>query len=271
MSGSVLDVRYKLLSRQVETLYHLQAACDKFLKTGKTRLGDEGLAVLDCRRAAEVASKSLRPFAEKYADGYANDSFADFQTLEDFQRQTATVTGTLLSRLLIPGWHKEIESLIHVDAHPSGDASPSELQTAWARVPEHIRNAEELVCITYLGFVQNVLGRLRTMVLSLMWLFVAITLSVSMYPFDPRPGLNQALVVVFLAVGGLVIYVYAEMHRDTTLSRVTNTTPGELGVDFWVKMLTFGAGPFLGLVAYLFPGITDFLFSWLEPSLAAVR
>jgi hypothetical protein len=61
------------------------------------------------------------------------------------------------------------------------------------------------------------------------------------------------------------------MHRDGTLSLVTNTTPGELGIDFWIKIVGLGAGPILGLLAANFPGITGSLFSWLQPGLESIK
>jgi hypothetical protein len=61
------------------------------------------------------------------------------------------------------------------------------------------------------------------------------------------------------------------MSRDSTLSRVTNTTPGELGTEFWFRIIGFGVGPLIGLLAYIFPGITDFLFSWFQPSMTALQ
>jgi hypothetical protein len=30
------------------------------------------------------------------------------------------------------------------------------------------------------------------------------------------------------------------MHRDATLSHVTNTKPGEFGTEFWIKIVGFG-------------------------------
>jgi hypothetical protein len=271
MSGNVLDVRYKLLSRQIETLQHLHSACDKFLMTADSTLRGKSLVVLDCRDEVAKTIQTLLPFAKKYSAGYSDDDFARFQSLETLQYGIAKTVGMLFTRLLIPFWQQETESLINVDVKRSSEQSASDVQAELAHVPEHIRNAEELVCITYLGFVQNLLGRLRTIVLSCVWLSIATTLSVSTYPFDPRPGLNQALTFAFLAVGSIIIFVYADMHRDSTLSRVTNTTPGELGTDFWFRIVGFGIAPFLSLIAYLFPGLTDFVFSWLEPAAAAIR
>jgi hypothetical protein len=61
------------------------------------------------------------------------------------------------------------------------------------------------------------------------------------------------------------------MHRDSTLSHVTNTRPGELGSEFWLKIATFGFAPLLGLMTRIFPGITDFALSWLQPGISALR
>jgi len=61
------------------------------------------------------------------------------------------------------------------------------------------------------------------------------------------------------------------MHRDATLSHVTNTKPGELGSDFWFKVLGFGLAPLLGLLTTVFPSISDFVFSWLQPGLQSIK
>jgi len=61
------------------------------------------------------------------------------------------------------------------------------------------------------------------------------------------------------------------MHRDATLSHVTNTKPGELGIDFWFKILSFGIAPLFGLLTTVFPEITDFVFSWLQPGLQSIK
>jgi hypothetical protein len=61
------------------------------------------------------------------------------------------------------------------------------------------------------------------------------------------------------------------MSRDATLSHITNTLPGRLGMDFWVRLAAFGIGPLIGLLTTLFPSITDFVFSWLEPGAQALK
>lgn len=137
-----------------------------------------------------------------------------------------------------------------------------------ARLPH---NAEEFVCLNYLGFIQNVLGRLRTMAITIMVLFLASTVAMSTYPFDPRQALSAVLIALFLIVGVVIVKVYADMHRDATLSHVTNTKPGELGPEFWFKIVGFGFAPLVGLLTRVFPGITDFVFSWLQPGIASLK
>ena len=136
---------------------------------------------------------------------------------------------------------------------------------------ELIRNGEELVCLTYLGFVQNLLGRVRTIVLGGVYLFIALCIAVSSYPFDPRTLLSGILLFLFVAFGGIVIFTYADMHRDATLSHVTNTKPGELGSEFWFKVIGYGAAPLLGLLTQVFPEWSGFLFSWLQPGLSSLK
>ena len=136
---------------------------------------------------------------------------------------------------------------------------------------ELIRNAEEFVCLTYLGFIQNILGRMRTMALTVMAMLLAATVAASTYPFDPRQALSMILIVLFAITGAVIVKVYAEMHRDTTLSYVTNTNPGELGMEFWLKILGFGFAPLIGLLTRIFPGDSRLCVSWLQPGVSALK
>lgn len=128
-----------------------------------------------------------------------------------------------------------------------------------------------LVCLTYRGFAQNLLGRIRTIVLGGVYLFIALCIAVSSYPFDPRTLLSGILLCLFVAFGGVVVFTYADMHRDATLSHITNTKPGELGSEFWFKVIGYGAAPLLGLITQVFPEWSGFLFSWLQPGLSSLK
>jgi hypothetical protein len=266
MSGNVLDVRYKLLSRQLEALNHLHTSLQNHINSHTL---DEFNHVKHCMTAVNTSRNAGMKFAKWYSINFCNSNAAGLCAFEEFQEQIAATTGLLLSELLVPAWRKEKHSLTLVE--PDATDAGKNKQSSPESKEEHIRNAEELTCLTYLGFVQNILGRIRTMALAGLFLFVATTLAVSNYPFDPRPALSAVLLVLFLAFGAVIVFVYADMHRDATLSHITNTNPGELGSEFWMKIIGFGAAPLLGLITTAFPEMSGFLFSWLQPGIASLK
>jgi hypothetical protein len=269
MSGNVLDVRYKLLSRQLECLNHLHRSIVLFADPKDSAEQAAFARRSVCRTAVEATQAAGLRFAEWYSRNFNDPKAADLQRFGAFQKQVAQTTGVVLTELLIPATRTERHSLIQADPDSKSDVDrrpgPAPSRN------ELIRNAEELVCLTYLGYAQNLLGRIRTIVLGGMYLFVAATIAVSSYPFDPRPLLSGVLLSLFLAFGAVVVFVYADMHRDATLSHVTNTNPGELGSEFWFKVVGYGAAPVLGLITQIFPEWSGFLFSWLQPGLSSLK
>ncbi|MGD0162325.1 MAG: hypothetical protein ABSB39_07620 [Candidatus Sulfotelmatobacter sp.] len=267
MGGNVLEVRYKLLSRQVESLNHLRKSLDDLPRLA----GDaDTLAANKCITALDNTRKTLKLFAAWYSENYRDPNAGNLESLDNFQTSIATLSGSLLTDILLPAWHNESRSLIMEGADFDDDSSKKSVNL-YGDVPEHVRNAEELVCLPYLGFVQNMLGRIRTLVLGIISLFVSATLALAFYPFDPRNLIGGVMILLFIVLGAVICYVYADMHRNSTLSHITNTNPGELGGDFWFKLVGLGLGPVLGLLATVFPGVADFLLSWIEPSLASLK
>jgi hypothetical protein len=76
---------------------------------------------------------------------------------------------------------------------------------------------------------------------------------------------------IFFAISIVVGVVYGQMYSNPLLSRITNTNPGELGLDFWVKLGSFVFIPLLSLLSVQFPQVNDFLFSWLQPALQSIK
>ncbi len=270
MSGSILDVRYKLLSRQLESLTHLENS----LARAQADPSGAWKAQIDQSRQA------MSEFAKWYAKNWDNWRERNLTALANFQNRIAETAGYTFAKHLLPEWRKEEQSLIldfsekKTDESQESDESDKEGEDPGFTHRQrslHILNAEELVCLVYLGFVQNILGRLRTLAMQMLWLFIALSAAVATYPFDPRPALSGTMLVLFVIVGTVVVIVYAQMHRDGTLSLVTKTTPGKLGLEFWIKLVSFAAGPILGLLAANFPGLIGSLFSWLQPGLESIK
>jgi hypothetical protein len=180
--------------------------------------------------------------------------------VENLQKEMARTAGVLIRDVLTPLWLED--SALTVS---TADVVPK------TQLPVFRAMAEEYAALVYVNFLVSVLLRIRTLVICAGGLYVLIVLSLNTYPFEPHAALQTLAVVLILAMAAAVGYVYAEMHREVILSRLTSTTPGELGLDFWIKFMSAGAIPVFSLLAAQFPSINQFLFSWLEPALQALK
>jgi hypothetical protein len=163
----------------------------------------------------------------------------------------------------MPPWERETRSLIIQEAaKDAGDdsASPPPLSKC-----ECVRNAEEFVCLVYLAFIQNTLARFRFLVVGALAVFLSTVAAAALLTFDPRPAMSAALLLLFVAFASSVVSVVWQMHRNATLSYITNTKPGELGAEFWIQAIAFASGPVFALVAIAFPELSSWLFSFLQP------
>ena len=276
MSGNVLEERYRLLSRQMESTQHLQNELERW-NPSPDEAANKEIALKQLKECQEQGFQ----FAKWYVDLIAGKTPESIAPLQQYQETLAKTAGRIMGHVILPEWMKERHSLILEAAavpdrksdskEEKGSAENSGQEEKRAPLNPRLRAAEEFFVLPYLGFIQNIMGRIRTMCLSILALFVAVTLAMSSYPFDPLPVIGAIFLVLFLMVGGVVIFVYAEMHRNATLSNITNSNPGELGMDFWVRILTYGAGPLAALLTTLFPSITDFVVSFLQPGAQAIK
>jgi hypothetical protein len=268
MSGNVLAERYSLFSRQIEALRHLENQMEEWIPDdlAEARIQDALQIKIDA-----FQKNQMKDFVEWYVK-LDDDHVETVEPLRKVQEEIASIAAFVLVNILLPSWHSETDSLIFDPSRAtSNEGETNKGPRISASVPRRILAAEEFVVLPYVGFIQNILGRIRTIVLGILCLFIATTLAVSSYTFDPLPVLGGIFLAVFIIIGTTLIVIYAGMHRDATLSYITDTSPGELGGEFWRQVLTFGVGPLLGLLTTLFPSITDFVVSWLQPSTQAIK
>lgn len=277
MGGSVLEQRYKLLSRQIEAYGHLrngleQAEKDVLMNPATKELPKPPPLDKAYHEQLKACDQSQKEFVEWYLGAYKVSSITDLEPAGHYQEHLAKMAGAVCRTILTPQWRKEGQSLIQDLSQPlSENAAPDKREVSFPPIPDFQRQAEEFFALPYLGFIQNILGRVRTISIGLFWLFTTATISFVSYPFDPRPVLGGIFLLLFVLVGAVVFFVYAGMHRDTTLSHITNTTPGELGWAFWAKLAAIGIGPLLAVLTALFPAMAGFLTSWLQPSVEAIK
>jgi hypothetical protein len=272
MSGDVLAERYRLISRQLEALRHLRNRVEEWVPKNS----DEQITKANLANKIDAFQKDpnnkMEVFVQWYKNRLQDEPITTVQPLCEVQEEIASIAGLVLGTVVLPSWRTEYESLL-IDRAPKtikegeGHTGPG----IYKDIPDQVLAGEEFFVLPYLGFVQNILGRIRTIVLGSLCLFVATTLAVSSYPFDPLPVLGGIFLAVFVITGTTIVAIYAGMHRDATLSYITDTSPGELGGEFWTQVFTFGVGPLIGLLTTLFPSITDFVISWLQPSTQVIK
>ncbi len=259
LSGAGSRARAKVFSRQMESLAHL----DNELNGFEWRNRWKGRIRGSVRTTWELGNAFLEK--RHQSKDFAILNSADAKAIRIVFRDCAE---TVIEELLEPEWRDERCSLEVQTASGQGEHSHERI-TLSDSMP--VRAGEEFVCLTYVGYLQNLLGRMRTMVLSVIGLFAAIALSVGFYPFTPRPTISLSQLVLLLAIGTVVGLVFAGLDRDSTLSHITNTEPGTLGAHFWLRMASFIGVPAMGLIVSQFPEITDFVFSWIEPTMSAMK
>jgi cytosine/uracil/thiamine/allantoin permease len=75
--------------------------------------------------------------------------------------------------------------------------------------------------------------------------FVLAIVAWNSYPFEPRQLINWLFTLLLVVFCVVMIWVFAQMHRDPILSRITDKKPNELGWDFYLRVASFGAVPVL--------------------------
>jgi hypothetical protein len=157
--------------------------------------------------------------------------------------------------------------LLHKFRKVMGEAAPS----AAALHRSKVVAVEEFVALLYTTFILIVIVRMRSLVVAIGGMYIFVMLSLSIYPFQPQVGIRLSLIALLVFIVSAVGMVYAQMHRDATLSYITDTRPGELGGDFWVRISAFMVLPILSLIASQYPEIGGVLNSWIEPALGALK
>jgi hypothetical protein len=91
------------------------------------------------------------------------------------------------------------------------------------------------------------------------------------YPFQPRQVIDWLFTTLLVVLLGGVAWVFAQMYRDSILSHITRTTPNQLGIDFYIRIISFGALPLLTWLAYHFPDVGGAIFKIFQPGTEVVK
>jgi hypothetical protein len=279
--GSTLRETYKVMNRAMENMTRLLGLVENWntpmKESARYWARDQIRQTLEVRKSvykiyARILAKDKKKLSSRhtwcerlllwfYKDARKGRQLEDLMKgVESLQKEMAKTGAILINGMLKPLWDEDEMPVVSSDE-----------QIVKPPLPTYRAMAEEYVALVYVNFLVSVLLRIRTLVISAGGMYVFLVLSMNTYPFEPHPALQTLAVVLLVIMGAAVGYVYAEMHREAILSRLTSTLPGELGIDFWIKFASAAAIPVFSLLAAQFPGINQFLFSWLEPALQAMK
>ena len=254
LGANTFEDFFAVLSRQIETITALRSANPT----------SEEMWV-----AIGVVSDAVRRFSQwmqtqtvRRGVTFTNDLVAHLRAL---QRDLASACTHML---------RDLNREWNLEARPAWDTSGAPREKADcddASLPLPVRLGEDFVCLFYFNFISSVFTRMRALVLAIAGLYVFVLLSFSSYPFEPTSTFHTVMIFLLVFIGVVVAIVYGQADKDATISRVTNTDVGKLGVEFWLRLAAFVSVPLLSLIAAKFPEIGGFLFSWLEPASQAFR
>lgn len=135
--------------------------------------------------------------------------------------------------------------------------------------PAWVGRAEELAATQLVNYLSQFFLQLRSLMLSGLVCSSLLLLAATCYPFHPERLLLVFLLGLVGAGVAAVMYVFVDMSRDETVSRVAKTTPGRLSLDSGVlsPLVTYVL-PTLGILTAQLSGT----FRWaLEPILRVVK
>lgn len=214
----------------------------------------------------EAACYSDTTISRLNSDIPGKETVVDLCYIHGIELSYAEMGKLLLEDPLLPYWKTKrtgyIDSIESTAAKAGLDSKPSQTEG-----PLYVRLAEEFLVIRYVAFIRTVLVNIRQLMLFVSSAFVFAIVAWNSYPFQPHQQIDWCftILMIFLTIG--FISVFAQMHRNPILSRITSTKPNELGTDFYIRLLTFGAVPVLTWLAYQFPSLGGTIFRILQPSL----
>jgi hypothetical protein len=189
------------------------------------------------------------------------------KVLESFRLLQAKLANAASGALIYANQQWKEEQYVPPAPQSDGKGAPVEPPAKDAT----LRAIEHFLCLFYVNIILVPLRRLQTLILAMAGVFVFVLLSYSSYPFESRESFHVLLISIFFVISLVVGIVYGQMYSNPLLGRITSATPGELGLDFWVRLGTFVFIPLLSLLSVQFPEINSFLFSWLQPALQSIK
>ncbi len=173
-------------------------------------------------------------------------------------------------KVVISGGPESLEALLReVFANERDNGSPKEIE-ARNKLEEVFRQAcvdlrshagepdvLQFLALRVAAWLRYVFAHMRCCLIGALTCGLLALVGVTAYEFQPKHFVSLAIWLSLAAAVGLTLLVFLQMDRNSTLSRIGETTPGKVSFDtaFWTKIFTYVGIPALGLIATQFPEV----------------
>jgi hypothetical protein len=176
-------------------------------------------------------------------------------------------TGGTIAKLL----QKPILILRRDYWHPGSDGSKPKPAEPPASAPHKFILAEDLVALRYYNYIRYVVNELRNLLFFVAVAFSMLFLAFHVYAFRAESAIDWSFLFLFAVSGGGVFLVLYQMEVDPILSHFDGTEAGKVGWTFYLDLLKYGAVPALTIISAHVPIVSNFLLSWLQPTLESMH
>jgi hypothetical protein len=123
-----------------------------------------------------------------------------------------------------------------------------------AQLAEWQQDAEKFLCLMYINFIQIVVARLHTLLVSVALVFSLTAFGIAIYPFVPLTPYMVTGLILFGAIAWSFFKVFSEMDTDPILSRIVNGDERKLEGNFYWKFAESISLPLLTFASAFLPG-----------------
>lgn len=153
--------------------------------------------------------------------------------------------------VIIPEQFEAIQRALESNKERSRFADEAE---ELARLPKKVQAVERFLCLTYISFIQTIVARLHTLLMSIASMYSLLALGVAIYPFVPVSPLLIIGGILLLLIAWAFFTVFSQMDKDPILSRIVNGDDRRLQGSFYLKFAEAMALPLLTAISTLLPG-----------------
>jgi hypothetical protein len=149
---------------------------------------------------------------------------------------------------------------------PDGDPKPAENP-----LDQLADLAQKFVALHYSSFILYAVRQIQNLFIFVSSGFVLLMISLNCYSIQAPQFIGRLLLILFLVLATITVSCLVGLEKDPVLSHMVGSDPGKLNKEFYLKIAGYGALPILSLLASEFPSVSNFLLSWVEPTLEAFK